>query len=248
MNAITVPQQDDPQVAEQSRDVGSLLQQAEEITIDSNDMYEVADAVLSAIHARAKALDLVKSKIIDPIMTGLKNARALFSTPEERLDIAKRTLKRKMASWQDQLRIAKERADREAEDVMRKEREAAQASVAAAEDAFAAAPSDDTSAALEDAHAASQIADVTLVQPRSIAMPVGNAGKGEEYVVEPQPGFKNLAALLRFIADDLETEVPRFDNTIDLKISQLKAYAKATKGTKQIPGCVIRRGTKIIAR
>lgn len=248
MNDLEAVTADDPQIVTITNQARELMRQVEEVTIDSNDMYELADISLGELHGAEKALEAATAKFVKPAADELKRRRALLASPTEWIEIAKRTLRRKMAAWQDKLRVERERAEREAEAAMRKEREAAQSAITVAEEVFAAAPSDDTSAALEDAHAAAEIADITILAPRTVLAPSGSAGKGEEWVVEQKPGAKELAALLRFIADDLEKDVPRFDNTVDIKISQLKAYAKATKGTKEIPGCTIRRTTRIISR
>jgi hypothetical protein len=72
---------------------------------------------------------------------------------------------------------------------------------------------------------------------------LGKASATEMWEVE----VTSMPDLLEAIAADLRKEAPRFDNTIDIKVSQLKAYAKATNG-KPLPGVRFTKKTSIRAR
>lgn len=246
MTSLTVIDEKDTRVTVIAASSLTLLQSAEEMTIDSNDMYEMAAEFLSDVHARTKELEALKDTVVKPMNAALKAVRAIFTRPEEKLEIAKNTIKRKMANWQNKLKIERDAEERRVAREAEAERNAAAATLAQVEEQFA----DGTASvdALEEAHAQVEIAQVSTPVARTIEAPKTSAGTGVEFVVTLPQTNADTAALLEWIAADLRKEVPRFTNTISFKVSELKSFAKATKGTVAIPGCNIHEDTKIIAR
>jgi hypothetical protein len=249
---LHVPSSNDERVKAIRASSVSMLNQSDLIVIDSNDMYEIANSMLSEVHAKSKELEARKSAIIDPLNSALKAVRALFKPAEEQLDVAKSTLKRKMIAYQDELERKRLEAAAEAEKQRQAELAQAQADAAAAEAAVEEALASGNTEAF--VAAADRVADVdnrmfeievgTAHTPVATKPSGGGHALGKTYKAE----IINMPAFLRFMAEQLEKGDTRFDKTVDIKLGQLNKFGSATKNTVQVPGVLFKEERTLAAR
>lgn len=249
---LHVPSSNDERVKAIRESSINMLGSSELIVIDSNDMYEIANGMLSDVHAKSKELEARKDAIVGPINAGLKAVRALFKPAEEQLEVAKSTLKRKMIGWQDV--VERERLAAQALAEQQRAAEIAEANAlaaAAAEEVEAAIAAGDTEKLVEASEKVIAAenrtfeAEVSTAHMPAVAKPSGGGhALGKTYKAE----IVNLPAFLRFMAEQLEKKDVRFDKTIDVKLGQLNKFGSATKNTVQIPGVLFKEERTLAAR
>jgi hypothetical protein len=239
-NELKLPTADDERVKQQREMAIQLMSQADLVTIDSNDMYEIANDLLSNAHAKLKELEAKEKSITDPISAGLKAVRDLFRKPKENLEVTKTTLKRKMLAYQTKIEEERKAAEAEVERQRQADIEAArQEAVAAEAEVDKAVDAGDTAALTEAANRLVEAEDAALAAevatPHVVATAKPSSGGhalGKTYKAE----IIDLPKFLRHMADLIEKGDAKFDKTVDIKMGQLNQFAKATKGTVPIPG------------
>jgi len=240
---------DDEEIKAARETADKLMSDSDVTTIDSADMYTIAAEMLSDIQERIRKITEKKETVTKPLNAALKAARSLFAPIEEHLDIAKTTLKRKMIAFQDKVAAERAAAQTESNRIRAEEIAQAQANLAAAQyDVEQVEDVEEMSTVgekLVQAEQAVLVAEVATPYVAATAKPdSGGHALGKTYDTE----ITNLPAFLRFMADEIEKGDTRFDNTIDIKIGQLKAFGKATQATIPIPGVTFKRASTLAAR
>jgi chromosome segregation ATPase len=104
----------------------AMLELAQDFTIDSPSMFQLAGGELQSITRKRKFVEEERLKITRPMDTAKKAVMAFFERPLSLLQQAENTLRERMVAYEraEQERVARER--REAEERARKEREEAE--------------------------------------------------------------------------------------------------------------------------
>lgn len=193
-----------------------MLNGANGIVIDSQELYEIAGEDLRRVKALQKQVEEKRTAITGPLNAATKAVNDLFRSPKEYLDQAEAVLKRAITGWtvkQEQLAAearakaeAEARAERErlAEEQRKQEAAAAAAmqaaqEAAAAGDAEAAARAQAEAQALEmQAQASAATAAVVTIAP-TVAAPVAAAGISKRVTYSAE--VTDLLALVKAVAE-----------------------------------------------
>lgn len=152
MSDIKAVTKDSTEVRESVSTASSMMQAVDDMVIDSNEMCEIANDMLSEIRRAEKEIEARRSSVLDPMNAAIKAARALFAPAVESIDRAKHVLSGKILAYRQELERqrreeeAKAEAERRraaeearaAEEKARKEAEEARAKAAAMEAELAA--------------------------------------------------------------------------------------------------------------
>jgi hypothetical protein len=145
-------------LATQARDV------ALSVTVDSQDMYEIAAEELRGIAKKRDQIEELRKSLTRPLDESKKRIMALFRQPDEILANAEQALRGAMLTFQQAEQKKADEARRKAEEEARAERERLQA-------AAAEAKKTGDVAAIEDAQVALEIAEVAPVAMPAVATP-----------------------------------------------------------------------------
>jgi hypothetical protein len=242
-NAETLPVTIDQEAAQELPIARRAMTDADLIVIDCAEMYTIADAMLTDAHDRIKLVTAKFAESVTKAKAAYDTVRNLRDSVLEPYENTKETLRRKMGDWKSKERIEQTRAALEAERARQVEIEQAEKALVDTEKRIISEGGD--YAEIERAEADVAIAHVAT---NELAVPTarGKAGAANDYDIE----FTDFPAFLEALAADLRKETPRFDNTLtpaEVKVSQLKDYAKATKG-KAFPGVTFKPKISIRAR
>lgn len=214
---------------------------ADVILVDSAEMYEVADAMLSETHTAIKRFDEAYAPTLSSAKKTYDEARAFRALVIDPLENSKQTLRRKMGEYKaaESIRIAAE--ERAAQQRRQEEIDKTAAALDAVGEKLAAGE-----ATIEEFTRAEADASIAEVSMPAVASAVrGRSGVALDWEVD----FTDIPAFLEFLAADLRTAAPRFGDTLgEFKISQLKSFAKSNKGTVSIPGVTFKPKASIRAR
>lgn len=242
-NSIALIDDKDPSIVQANLDANSYLAAVEAYVIDSPEMYELANAELSAMRAREVAIEEKRTAITKPINEGLRLINSFFGAPRDLIIKAKNILADKMSAYQRAEKIKLQEAEKLAMAQQQAARIEAATLVAKAEEDLRAGKITDAAFVEANTQAAIMESAMPMVAVNAPLAKGGNAQR-EDYL----PEVVNLPQLLRYLADSLERGEKQFDNTVTIKETQLKAYGKMTQGSVAIPGITWKQSTKIIAR
>jgi hypothetical protein len=210
-------------------DTAKVLSEA--YVIDSPEMFEVAAEQLAAIRKAEKEVEEAQVKITKPLHDAKTAAIALFKPISNMLAAAKQQLGRKMIAYED-IEKARVRAAETAA-LMQRQAEIAAAQGKLEETTVALQAGTATIADMQEAITDVMVAEVSLPVAH-VEAPVTRGGhaRTKRWVAE----IVSLPLLLRYLADRLEAGDPVFDNTVDIKLGQLQAFAASSQGKLAIPG------------
>jgi DNA polymerase III gamma/tau subunit len=236
------------------------LANAQDFTVDSDEMLEAAGDDLRAIKGLQKRVEDQRTSITGPLNQAVKAINDLFRAPKAYLDEAETKLKSSMVAYTEEQRIKAEKARREAEELARKERErlaaeqrqqeeAARAAAEAAERAEAAAKAasaagDHEAAAkaqeearqkAEAAEAATAEAQATAITSAVVSMPVAVQAPAKVSGISTSKTvdfeITNLHALIVHIAAN-----PHLISLVMTDSVKLRAQVRATGMNTDLPG------------
>ncbi len=205
----------DTEKVSQSTDVTILCKNAE-ITISNQGDYDSASTILKAVKSRYKELDDQRKEITKPIDEAKKSVMNLFKQPLELLEKTESFLKRKMIDYTEEqerkARAEQKRLQDLADKQAAEEKKKLDAKIARALESGKTEKAEELQAKKEEV--------IPMTVP--IITPQFETQKGQSF-------RENWSAII--IDPNL---VPREWCVPDEKA--LNAFAKSTKGTKQIPG------------
>lgn len=243
-NEIKVVTKDDPNIVTMVGNAHAHMVMAENYVIDSPEMFEIAAQTLSEIRSAEKLVEEERLKIADPLHKAWKNTNALFKPIADALGSAKNGLGRKMVAYENAEKAKVRAAEQIAEEQRRRDIAAAEAAEAETRAKFAEGKA--TTVEVVEATAAVMMAEVAtpIVHAAAPASRAGHARR-ESWVVEE---ITSMPALLQFLAAKLYAGDPTFNNTVEIKLGQLNAFAQSTSGSVPIPGVTFTKKETIIAR
>jgi DNA repair exonuclease SbcCD ATPase subunit len=103
--------------------------------IASNEDYQSADAELSRLSAKLKDIEAERVKLKAPILDAGRRIDDFFKRPAQFLEDARKAIKARMLTWQQELQRQRDEAERIAREAARKEQERLRAEAAKAEEA-----------------------------------------------------------------------------------------------------------------
>lgn len=210
---------------------------AASITVDSEEMLEIANSMVSETHKTLKTIEARREEITRPLNNAKASAIAMFRPMEEALTEAKSMLGAKIVNYRkviEQKRRAEEERQR-AEIDAEKQAAALALEQALKEVGDGVVEPEKIVAKLEQAETRAAVAALAMPTAYTAAPATGGNAMVGDWKVE----VTDLPAFLEYLAADLRTGTPRFGNTVrtqDVKVSELKAFAKSTNGEKAIPG------------
>jgi len=226
-----------------------LLDDARAITIDSNDMFEIAADELAAIKTKAKELDEKRDSLVRPLNTVVKAINDLFRAPLAKLAEGEKIIKDAMLTWTtEQERLAKierdrlqreaderrEKADKEAREAREQLEEAAvsgsDADIEAAQ-ALVAETEQQTSVLAAPIH-------YVAAAPRAAGTSVRKTWKARL----PETKEQKLKALAFIIAN------PQYLHLVEFSQSECNKLASAMKENMKIDGIAAYQDAGIAAR
>ena len=216
---------------------------SEAYVIDSAAMFEIAVEQLAAIREAEKEVEAAQVKITKPLHDAKTAAIALFKPISIILANAKQQLGRKMIQFED-IEKARVRAAEQAA-LLKRQEEISAANKRADEVAEAMKTGEATIEQFQEAATEAMIATVSLPVSH-VAAPVsrGSHARTTRWVAE----VVALPKLLRYLAERIEAGDPTFDNTVDIKLGQLQAFAASTQGARQLPGVLFSSHDSLAAR
>lgn len=241
--------------AELESSVRSLVQSATAITIDSDDMHEIAADELREIKTRLKAVEEKRQEVRRPITEALKKLDELFAAPIEHLKGAERTVKQAIAAWLDEKeRIAAE-ARRKAEQAEREARQKAEAEARAmreqaeaearkakeAADYETMRKANEAAAELTARAAAHAAQAAATVMTAPVVAPAATEGVHGRFTYSAE--CFDPMALAAFVVEN-----PSYANLITVNKAALNQTARAQKEGFTLPGCKLLRTRSIAAR
>lgn len=197
---------------------GAATAAAKALIVDSQEMYEFADAQLVGVKRSAKLIEAKRKEIVDPINKAKDAVQALFKPVLDDLSAAEGVYKRSMLTWQqeqDRLRRAEQaRLDEEAR--IAREKLEAQAAKAAARG---------------HAEKAEVLAATAAVMTAPVATSTCVTPKGLTTKKTWKARVVDKAALLRAVLDS-----PAFMHLIEVDGGALDRLAKAMQGRVPLAG------------
>lgn len=243
MNAIV---EITPEVEKEAASVNSILEYAQSFAIVAAGDYEKAGEALTRIKGKAKALDELRKSLTQPLDAAKKKIMDFFREPAEKLAAAEGAIKKTMIAYQAEQDRIREKAEREAAEAARKERERLEREAAKLEEkarvdrAKAEAKAAELEAAgnAERAEAMRQAADekeqarqadATALQMAAATMPLAPVVD----LPRAEASGTSLREVWKFSVIDLAI-VPREYLIVDEKA--IGAVVRALKGRASIPG------------
>lgn len=251
----------------------AFLATANDLVIDSYEMYQVAANELAANKGKAKGLEEQRTKLVAPLNQVVKDINAMFKPPLEFLAQAEGIIKRSMLTYQEteerkrreaeararaeaEAEAAKERARIEAEAAAARERAAAeqarleqerQKALAAGNTAQAAKIEAKAAGAAEAADAKQEaLAGIAAnVQAAPVVLPSSEPprAKGISTRSKWRAELRDKHALVRFIADN-----PQYLNLLDFNQSAANQMATALKENLCVAGLTVIEDKLMAAR
>lgn len=242
--ALTVPQKSDPNILELAGGAATQLEVAKVYTIDSREMYDIATVTLSEIREAEKKAETLRKSVADPLHKAWKNTNALFNPILDQLADAKRVLGGKMIQFENAERARVQAAEQAAAAQRERDMAATEAKLHEVTKDF-----EEGRASVEELQAAATdalVAETAMpVAPTEDKLHRGGHARIERWTVAE---ITSVPALLRYLADRLESGDPTFDNTVDFKLGQLNAFAQSTSGSVAVPGVRFEKQQTLSAR
>lgn len=231
------------------------LVKANDLTIDSDSMYEIAVEMLQANKGTYNAIDEQRKKLTRPLDEFKAQVMNLFRRPLETRADVEAVLKRKIGAWQDHVAdlrrkaeaaAAEERRRAEAKAAEESARITAEAEAKAAklrQDAEAAAAAGRAGEAAKLAERADNVLDAGAAKVERVAVeaiasapivriPDAPRAAGLSTATIYSAECDDLLALVKFIAGN-----PQFVNLVEPNTAAIRAQAKAMRDAFAIPGC-----------
>lgn len=262
MSQLIILSESDEQVVESKREAMSHHSAVSEIVVDSVEMCEIANDMLTGIRRAEKDIEAKRESVIKPMNEALRNMRALFDEPLAKLKAAKDALGNKVLKFRQdeelrraaEMRRTEEERQRQLAEARAAEEKAAREALelrAAAQQADAetgaalAAAAEQAEIAASQASAAASIAEVS---PVAVAMaapaPRGGHAVRTNYTatITDKKAFVSHALTLAASGDESWLDMIEIDDKALAKIG------KATNGTMKIPGVKFDTTQKLAAR
>ena len=221
-----------PKASALTQSAERVLAVAKSISVDSNEMAEIAAAELTTIKGRVKELDEERKRITKPMDDAKKAVMDIYKPAIEKLGQAETILKAAITSFQNEQRRL---ADLAAAEEARKAREEAQKLAAKAEKLEAKGKT-------EDAEAMRNVAAMTVAAPVTVAAPTKLAGVSSRKVWKAS--VTDRAAAIKAMADN-----PAYQHLLTIDESALNKLAAAMKNPNcPIAGVVFYEDSVISAR
>lgn len=224
----------DPQALQARHDAKQMLQVALSYEIDSPEMLDAAASELRSVVARKKAITEKRMDITRPLDAAKRAVMDFFAGPLDLLDQAEKALKGGMITYERkereriaaEQRAADQRAAAERADALRREREAEEASRAAAESG-----NDELALSLAmDAEDAREQADLALVAPPLSAVAAPKAA-GASFRGTWKGRLTDKAKLIA-----AASQRPELQGLLAIDTTALNAMARAVKDSATVPG------------
>lgn len=200
-----------------------LVAAADRAVADSPENVSKCADLIGLIKKQAKAIDTERKTIVDPLNAVVKHVNSRFKPMTEALDKAEREVKGKVLAYQqEQARIAREEA-------ARRQKEAEEAALAAAQQAEAKG---DTIAA----EAAVDLAARTTYRPAEVA-PVAGAETGTGLNIQKRWTFR---------VTDLAALAAAYPTCVEVKNAAVMGLFRA--GIKDVPGIEFIQEETVVAR
>ena len=211
-----------PKASALTQSAERVLAVAKSISVDSNEMAEIAAAELTTIKGRVKELDEERKRITKPMDDAKKAVMDIYKPAIEKLGQAETVLKAAITSFQNEQRRL---ADLAAAEEARKAREEAEKMQAKAEKLEAKGKT-------EEADALRNVAAMTVAAPRTVAAPTKLAGVSTRKVWKAN--VTDRAAAIKALADN-----PAYQHLLTIDEAALNKLAAAMKNPNSpIPGVV----------
>ena len=221
-----------PKASALTQSAERVLAVAKSISVDSNEMAEIAAAELITIKGRVKELDEERKRITKPMDDAKKAVMDIYKPAIEKLGQAETVLKAAITSFQNEQRRL---ADLAAAEEARKAREEAEKMQAKAEKLEAKGKT-------EDAEALRNVAAMTVAAPRTVAAPAKLAGVSTRKVWKAN--ITDRSAAIKALADN-----PAYQHLLTIDESALNKLAAAMKNPNSpIPGVVFYEDSVMSAR
>lgn len=212
---IIVPKNAPPEAQAAIRDAGTLAHVAADVIVDSAESMAGAAEHLQAIKGAAKRLVEKRKAITDPLDASKKAAMALFAPAVMALEDAERRVKRAIGTYHEQEAAARRRAQAQADELARKERERLQRQAEKAAEAGRTEKAERLEA---------QAAVTTAAVVRTEAPKVAGTGIRKTWTFE----ITNPAAVPREYCMPDESKIRKIVSALqgDTNIAGVRAYAK----------------------
>lgn len=228
LKTLSVPDRDSL-----DRSAAGSLRMAESIVINDDADYEMAAEELTAVKAKAKALEERRMSITKPLDQAKKAVMDLFRGPAEALTQAELVIKRAMISYQDEVKRKAEEERRRAEELAAQERARLEAEAARAKEEAAKAETPEQAAELL-AQAEQATAVATVLQAPTVADSAPKV-KGVSTRVTLDYEVRDMLAFVRWIAVDR----PDLVSLLLVDSVRMRAIVRAVGDSSPMPGIEI---------
>lgn len=233
-----------PESAELLSQVNPMVSLAQNLKIDSDEMYAIASNELTPIKAKRKALEERRLEIVGPINQAVKSVNDLFREPIAICDAAEALIKSSMIGWvrhKDELaRQARIKAEAEAEAARQAQEKEQQRLI---DEANALREKDpDAAAALE---MEAEIISSVPATPQNEIVPVKEDLKvqGTSIARPWEAEVVDKMAFIKYVA-----ERPEFEHLLNVDTGALNKLAKAMKENLKMSGVKVFQGINVSKR